>query len=123
MVFSPSLKTSTNSLFAAAEDNKHQELRASRKNEVPSSRVAADDDDNRRVIMAPLLASGGGGPNGGGDSSGAAALTIEVDGTAVSSDDVLAAIPGAADASLPSPTAEKIVSSPQDKDFVEEVRL
>lgn len=134
MVFSPSLKTSTNSLFAPAEDDEHQELRGARNKEVSPSRVEADDDDDddddsrgcrhrHRVITAPRLANGGGGANSGGDSDGNAAMAIEADGAAVSSSDVLAAIPGATGVSSPSRAAEEKISSPRDKDFVEEVSL
>lgn len=122
MVFSPSLNASTKSLFTQPVDDERQELRGSRKKETSPSQVTADDDESHPVIIAPLPTKCGGG-SGGRGGSGAEALTIEMGRTESNSSDISAAIPENMDASSLCRAAERIISSPQDKDFVEEVSL
>lgn len=119
-VFSPSLKASANSLFAPTGEE-HQGSRESREKIQSSPRALAPENDNEGgVIMAPSNALA----NGSGSGVGAGASAIEA-GTVVSNrDGVLVMVPGstADGASSSPPNTRGAVSSPQGKDFVEEVR-
>ncbi|CAM9483359.1 unnamed protein product [Ectocarpus sp. 4 AP-2014] len=130
MVFSPSFKASTNSLFAPAEDEQ-QELRGSHSNGVAGSSERAS-----------LLLSASSSPsakltNDGGSASGvdaAAGSMMEVvdgaagSGTSSRNGNDFAMVAGVRDAPVSSPPVSMaageaaVVSSPQDRDFVEEVR-
>lgn len=118
-VFSPSLRASANSLFAPAGEG-HQGSRGSREKFGSSPPALVADDSESGVIMAPSSTL----ENGGGGSVGAGALTNEARAVVSDRDGALAATPGSTvgHASSSPPTARRAASSPQDKDFVEEVR-
>lgn len=121
-MFSPSLRPSTNSLFAPA-GGEHQGSRGSRdKHESPRRALEAADDNESGVVTAspsPLA-------NGNGGGVGAGLSAIDAEAVPSSRDTALTAAPGGPVGGVSSspPTARGVgaVSSPQDKDFVEEVR-
>eukprot|EP00903_Cladosiphon_okamuranus_P015604 g14408.t1 len=123
-VFSPSMRASANSLFApAAEEHQGSRVSHDKHESPPRALVAADDNESGAVTEPPnTLANGGGGVRGGG--VGVGASKIEASAVVSSRDGVLAAALGSTVgvASSSPPTARAGVSSPQDKDFVEEVR-
>lgn len=100
MILSPPFKASANSLFAA-EDHEQQQTNSRKRDPEGALR---------------LRGNGNGMASGGSGNAGAAALKTAVDGTsnglATASDLVEALATGA---------SSEVISSPQDRDFVEEV--
>ncbi|CAM9924192.1 unnamed protein product, partial [Ectocarpus sp. 8 AP-2014] len=130
MVFSPSLKASTNSLFAPADDEQ-QELRGSRSKEIAGSSERASLLLSPSSSPSPKLTNDVG--SVGGVDIGAGSMMEVVDGAAGSGTSSrngidLAMVAGVRDAPASSPPVSMaaregaVVSSPQDRDFVEEVR-
>lgn len=128
MVFSPSLKASTNSLFAPADDEQ-QELRGSRSKEIAGSSERAS------LLLSPSSSPSEKLTNDVGSVSGvdagAGSMMEVVDGAAGSGKSSrngpgLAMVAGVRDASVSSPpvsmtAGEGAVVSSQGRDFVEEV--
>ena len=128
-MFSPSLRPSTNSLFAPAGGG-HQGPRGSRENpeSAPQALVLGDDSESGAATASSNALANSGGGGGGGVEAGTSAIEA---GAVLSGrrDGALAAAPGGAaggttlgGVSSSPATARGAVSSPQDKDFVEEVR-
>lgn len=120
-MFSPSLRASTNSLFAPAGEEHLDPTDSSEKHQSPPRALAIAGDNESDVIVAPSSALANGGGTGGGVGTGASA--IEAGAVVSSRNGALAAAPGSTAGGVSSspPAARGAVSSPQDKDFVEEV--
>ncbi len=138
MVFSPSLKASPNSLFTAGGDGDDQgrgsrgppRAAAAAEGEAspPRPMLAAGDAESGAVTTQQLATNdlGISSVDVGVEVDGAGASAGEEDGRAVANrggGGALAAVSGGAPSSSSSPAAGDVISSPQDKDFVEEARV
>lgn len=129
MVFSPSLKASTNSLFAPADDEQ-QALRGSR------SKESAGSSERASLLLSPSsspsakLTNDGGGVSVVGAAGGSMMEVVDGaagSGTSSRNSNDLTMVAGVTDAPVSSPPVSMatgegaVVSSSQDRDFVEEV--
>ncbi|CAM9373236.1 unnamed protein product, partial [Ectocarpus sp. 13 AM-2016] len=130
VVFSPSLKASTNSLFAPADDEQ-QELRGSRSKEIAGSSERASSLLSPSSSPSAKLTNDGSSASGVGAAAGSMMEVVDGaagSGTSSRNGNDLAMVAGVRDATVSSPPVSMaageaaVVSSPKDRDFVEEVR-